>query len=38
MPDIILLDINMPGGGVEAARDIHEALPSIKLVMLTAEA
>jgi DNA-binding NarL/FixJ family response regulator len=36
MPDIILLDISMPGGGVEAARDIHEALPSIKLVMLTA--
>jgi two-component system nitrate/nitrite response regulator NarL len=35
-PDIILLDISMPGGGVEAARDIHEALPSIKLVMLTA--
>ena len=36
MPDIVLLDISMPGGGVEAARDIHEALPSIKLVMLTA--
>jgi len=36
MPDIILLDISMPGGGVEAARDIHTALPSIKLVMLTA--
>ena len=36
MPDIILLDISMPGGGVEAARDIHAALPSIKLVMLTA--
>jgi len=25
MPDIIMLDISMPGGGVEAARDIHEA-------------
>jgi two-component system, NarL family, nitrate/nitrite response regulator NarL len=36
MPDIILLDISMPGGGVEAARDIHEAFPAIKLVMLTA--
>ena len=34
-PDIILLDISMPGGGVNAARDIHEALPSIKLIMLT---
>jgi len=36
MPDIILLDISMPGGGVEATRDIHEALPSIKLIVLTA--
>ncbi len=36
MPDIILLDISMPGGGVEAARDLHAALPAIKLVMLTA--
>lgn len=36
MPDIILLDISMPGGGVEAARDIHEVLPAIRLVMLTA--
>lgn len=36
MPDTILLDISMPGGGVEAARDIHSALPSIKIIMLTA--
>ena len=36
VPDTILLDISMPGGGVEAAHDIHEALPSIKLIMLTA--
>jgi len=36
IPDTILLDISMPGGGVEAARDIHEALPTIKLIMLTA--
>ncbi len=36
MPDIILLDISMPGGGVEAARDIHDALPAIKIIMLTA--
>ena len=36
IPDTILLDISMPGGGVEAAREIHEALPSIKLIMLTA--
>lgn len=36
VPDVILLDISMPGGGVTAAREIHEALPSIKLIMLTA--
>ena len=34
-PDIILLDISMPGGGVNAAQDIHQALPSIKIIMLT---
>ena len=36
LPDLILLDISMPGGGIEATRDIHEAFPSIKIVMLTA--
>jgi DNA-binding NarL/FixJ family response regulator len=36
MPDIILLDISMPGGGVEAASDIHDALPAVKIIMLTA--
>ena len=36
LPDVILLDISMPGGGIEAAQRIHEALPVIKLVMLTA--
>ncbi|MBT3206702.1 MAG: response regulator transcription factor [Gammaproteobacteria bacterium] len=36
IPDTILLDISMPGGGVEAARELHETLPSIKLIMLTA--
>jgi DNA-binding NarL/FixJ family response regulator len=36
VPDTILLDVSMPGGGVEAARDIHEALPSITIIMLTA--
>ena len=35
VPDMIFLDISMPGGGVNAARDIHSALPDIKLVMLT---
>ncbi len=36
VPDIILLDISMLGGGIEAARTIHEAFPSIKIIMLTA--
>ncbi len=36
VPDTILLDISMPGGGVEAAREIHDALPSITIIMLTA--
>lgn len=35
IPDIILLDISMPGGGVNAARAIHHAHPNIKMVMLT---
>ena len=34
-PDIILLDINMPGGGVHAAQSIKQASPEIKLVILT---
>ncbi|MBC8212134.1 MAG: response regulator transcription factor [Gammaproteobacteria bacterium] len=36
MPDTVLLDISMPGGGVETARDLHLAMPSIKMIMLTA--
>ncbi len=34
-PDLMLLDINMPGGGVEAAQAIGEIKPGIKLMMLT---
>jgi DNA-binding NarL/FixJ family response regulator len=36
LPDLILLDITMPGGGVAAARQIAAACPFIKIVMLTA--
>ena len=34
-PDIALLDISMPGKGIEAARRIIDDQPSVKVVMLT---
>lgn len=37
LPDVVLLDISMPGiGGIEAARQIGAILPAIPIVMLTA--
>ncbi len=35
LPDIILLDIDMPGGGLEAARLIAGELPVTRIVILT---
>lgn len=35
MPDVMLLDVSMPGGGVEAVRQIAAAFPVVKVVMLT---
>lgn len=35
LPDILLLDIKMPGGGLEAVREIATAYPAVKVVMLT---
>ena len=35
-PDIILLDISMPGDGLVAARRIAEGAPHVSIVMLTA--
>ncbi len=35
-PDIMLLDVSMPGGGIVAATEIGRDHPSIKIVMLTA--
>jgi DNA-binding NarL/FixJ family response regulator len=34
-PDVCLLDIRMPGGGIEAARRISHEAPSTSVVMLT---
>jgi DNA-binding NarL/FixJ family response regulator len=34
-PDVCLLDINMPGGGIAAAWEITARLPQVKVVMLT---
>jgi DNA-binding NarL/FixJ family response regulator len=35
-PDLCLLDLSMPGGGLHAAAQINLHLPSTKVVMLTA--
>jgi two-component system nitrate/nitrite response regulator NarL len=35
LPDIALLDVNMPGSGLAAARDITSACPATRVVMLT---
>ena len=34
-PDLILLDVSMPGDGLDAARAIAEASPAVKIIMLT---
>jgi DNA-binding NarL/FixJ family response regulator len=36
LPDIIFLDINMPGDGVRAARSISTSCPAVRIVVLTA--
>lgn len=35
LPDLALLDISMPGGGLAAARRIAEAFPAVRIIMLT---
>jgi DNA-binding NarL/FixJ family response regulator len=35
LPDLAMLDVNMAGGGLQAARDIATACPATKIVMLT---
>jgi two-component system, NarL family, nitrate/nitrite response regulator NarL len=36
LPDLILLDLGIPGGGLHAAQTIAAACPATKIVMLTA--
>ncbi len=36
LPDVVLLDITIPGGGLNAARNIAATSPVTKIVMLTA--
>ena len=35
LPDVLLLDVSMPGGGVTAARAVAAAYPVIRIIMLT---
>jgi len=35
LPDVLLLDISMPGGGLTAASDVAEAFPVVRIGMLT---
>ena len=37
-PDVVLLDIHMPGNGIQAARELSERLPATRVVMLTQSA
>jgi DNA-binding NarL/FixJ family response regulator len=37
-PDVCLLDVHMPGGGIRAAAEITSALPQTPVVMLTVSA
>ena len=35
LPDLMLLDVSMPGGGIETAVEISKRVPVVKLIMLT---
>jgi DNA-binding NarL/FixJ family response regulator len=36
-PDVVLLDFDMPGGGIRAATEIREACPTARIVALSAD-
>lgn len=35
LPDIILMDLHMPGGGIEATREIARLYPSVRVLVVT---
>ncbi len=35
LPDVMLIDINMPGGGLEALRQIAETCPAVATIVIT---
>ncbi len=35
LPDVLLLDVSIPGGGIDAARAVSKSCPFITVVMLT---
>lgn len=35
MPDVVLMDIDMPGGGLAATRQLTQEMPYVKVVVLT---
>lgn len=37
LPDVIVLDVNMPGDGVEGARLLYQVCPFVKIVMLSTQ-
>ena len=36
VPDVVLLDLRLPGGGVQAATSIVSVCPTVRIIMLTA--
>lgn len=36
LPDLIILDVNMPGNGISGARAINHRCPAVKIMVLTA--
>lgn len=35
LPDLMLVDVSMPGGGIETAAELYERVPVVKVIMLT---